>query len=255
MALTPQDVEALLQVLAAEPRLRLELAGMMATDLLREVKEVLAETASIGRRTDEQLAALAAAHARAEERLTRLEATVERLAEAQAAAEERLTRVEGAVARLEAAVERLAEAQARTEERLTRLEETVQRLAEAQVRTERQVQRMAANLEVLNRRSGRWLEAEYREKAGAYFGEILRRVRTESPVFLEDVLESHLATADFADVLQIDALVKGTLRDAAEAPEVCWQWRCRRWSMPRTWRGRCAARGTFAAPDCAPYRW
>ena len=75
----------------------------------------------------------------------------DRLAEAQARTEERLER-------LEATVEKLAEAQARTEERLNQL-------AEAQVRTEEQlqalVQVMAGMQTTLGAVKGRQLELTY----------------------------------------------------------------------------------------------
>lgn len=83
---------------------------------------------------------LAAAQARTEERMGRLEEAMERLAEAQARTEER-------VGRLEEAVERLAEAQARTERRL-------EELAAAQTRTEQELRELAAALADTRRQVG-----------------------------------------------------------------------------------------------------
>jgi len=83
---------------------------------------------------------LAAAQARTEERMGRLEEAMERLAQAQARTEERVGRLEGAV-------ERLAEAQARTERRL-------EELAAAQTRTEQELRELAAALADTRRQVG-----------------------------------------------------------------------------------------------------
>ncbi len=93
---------------------------------------------------------------------------------------------------LPAIVRDLAEAQQRTEARLAAL-------AEAQQRTEQKVDELAEALRTLTGRvekltdrvgilDGRVLELTYREKAGAYFGPLLRRLRIVAPHTLEDTL-------------------------------------------------------------------
>lgn len=83
----------------------------------RELKQIVAELAEAQRRTTEEMKKLAAAQARAEERIGRLEAAVERLAEAQRRTEERMAE--------------LVQAQTRTEERLTRIEFIVEENSKA----------------------------------------------------------------------------------------------------------------------------
>ena len=217
------------ELAAAQARTEARVEELAAAQARTEAR--VEELAAAQARTEARVEELAAAQARTEERLTRLEATVERLAEAQARTEERLTR-------LEATVERLAEAQARTEERLTRLEATVERLAEAQARTEARVEELAAaqarteerlqNLitvvggmqNTLAAVKGRQLELTYREKAGAYFGPLLRRLRVLSPVEIEEDLETLLSPEEFRDLLAVDLLVSGQPRYRAEAPQV-----------------------------------
>jgi len=128
-----------------------------------------------------------------------------------------LTTLAEAQARTEAAVERLAEAQARTEERLERLEAAVERLAEAQARTEERLQELAMAVADLR---GWQLELRYQERAGAYFGPLLRRLRVLAPHELEDDLEAQLSAAEFEDLLQLDLLVSGHPRRQPEAPRV-----------------------------------
>jgi len=153
---------------------------------------------------------LAEAQGRVEVRMDRVEAALQRLAEAQARTEERL--------------EQLAEAQRRTEERLERLEATVQQLAEAQRRTEERldglIQVVAGVQDTLGAVKGRQLELTYRERAGAYFGPLLRRVRAISPTEIEDDLEAHLPAEEFRDVLLLDLLVRGWPRYLPDAPQV-----------------------------------
>ncbi|MCR4407134.1 MAG: hypothetical protein NUW24_09470 [Anaerolineae bacterium] len=154
----------------------------------------------------------------------RTEARVEELAAAQARTERRLEELAVAQARTEARVEELAVAQARTEERLTRLEATVERLAEAQARTEAQLQDLIKVVGVMQNTlaavKGRQLELTYQQKAGAYFGPLLRRMRVLSPIEIEDDLETHLSPEEFRDLLAVDLLVSGQPRYLAEAPQV-----------------------------------
>jgi DNA repair exonuclease SbcCD ATPase subunit len=114
-------------------------------------------------RLEETVEKLAEAQAKMEHRLSRLEDIVEKLVEAQAKAEERLSRLEETVeklaeaqakmehrlSRLEETVEKLVEAQAKAEERLSRLEETVEKLAEAQAKMEHRLSRLEETVEKL----------------------------------------------------------------------------------------------------------
>lgn len=132
---------------------------------------------------------------------------------------------------LPAAMRELAEAQRRTEERLERLEAVVETLAEAQRRTEEQLRALAEHVYILAEAQhrmvdtlagfkGRVLELDYREKAGAYFGPLLRRLRVVPPHTLEDELQAQLSPEEFKDVLQLDLLVSGQPRYHPEMPEV-----------------------------------
>ena len=167
---------------------------------------------------------LAEAQQRVEGRMDRVEAALERLTEAQARTEERLERLEEAqirteerLERLEATVQQLAEAQRRTEERL-------EQLAEAQRRTAEQladlIQVVAGMQDTLGAVKGRQLELTYRERAGAYFGPLLRHVRVVSPIEIEDDLEAHLSAKEFRDLLQLDLLVRGQPRHLPDAPQI-----------------------------------
>jgi hypothetical protein len=213
---------------------------MVMLRLVEAVQRDMREQFAVRREDFEHLqgvvAQLAGAYEHVEERLTRLETAVVELAEAQKRSEERLTR-------LETAVVELAEAQKRSEERLTRLETVVGRLetvvvelAEVQKRAEERlgsleaaVITMTAQLNELTRvvkrarldeMRGRFLEQHYRERAAAYFGNVLRRVRVVPWSEIEDEVDERLSQNERNDLLRLDLLVRGKSRTRPELPEV-----------------------------------
>jgi hypothetical protein len=104
------------------------------------------------------------------------------------------------------------------------LAEAQRELAEAQRQAAEYVRALAEDLRRTNDKlsgiEGIVLEWNYRNKAGAYFGAILRRVRVVELHSLEDTLEARLTTDQVKDVLRLDLLVRGRPRPQPEAPEV-----------------------------------
>jgi hypothetical protein len=141
------------------------------------------------RRTEVRVGELAEAQRRTEEHLSRME--------------ERLSQVEERLSRLEATVQNLAE-------QMSALIEQVRALTEAQQRTTNTVSGL----------KGLVLELTYRNRAGAYFGPLLRRLQVVEPHTLEDTLEASLSPGEFRDVLRLDLLVSGRPRHRPEAPEL-----------------------------------
>jgi hypothetical protein len=198
----PQQAAVLAEVIAAasSSALAADVAALAAairelTEAQRRTEERLEALAEAQRRTEERVEALAEAQRRTEERLSLVEVQLAALAEAQRHTEERVAQVEVQLAAL-------AEAQRRTEERVNVLTQAIERLAEAQARADTRIGRL----------DGRLLELTYREKAGAYFGPLLRRMRVVAPQSLEDKLEEQLSPEEFQDVLQTDLVVSGRLR-------------------------------------------
>lgn len=174
-----------------------------------------------------------------------LTSAIEALTEAQKRSEERLSRSEDRLDRIEAAivdlttaqqrtemsVEQLAEAQQRTEMRVEELAQAQQRtemrveeLAQAQQRTETQLAELTRSHIRLEHRVGRntgiLLELSYRDKAYAYFGTLLRKVRALSLQQLEAQLEERLTSREIQELLPLDLPVRGRVRDLDPAPEV-----------------------------------
>jgi len=177
---------------------------------LRDLTTAQTRMEKRGDRLDAALADLAVAQARTEQR-------VEELAVAQARTEQRVEELAVAQARTEQRVEELAVAQARTEQR-------VEELATAQARTEAAIIKLtesqARMQDTLGDLQGRVLEMDYRDKAYAYLGRLLRRVRVVSLQELEEVLESHLSEQEMDELLPLDLLVRGQPRRQTDAPEV-----------------------------------
>lgn len=153
-----------------------------------------------------------------------LQHTVTQLVEAQRQSEVRLTRLETALAELaeaqkrtEQRVEELAEAQKRTE---LRMEE----LAEAQKRTETLWQQSLDRQDKFetrfNRALGRQLEVQYRDKAHAYFGRVLRKVQVVSLQALEEEFESRLDDREWEDASLLDLVVRGQATHHPQRPDV-----------------------------------
>ncbi len=115
-------------------------------------------------------------------------------------------------------VRELAEAQARTEQRVGELAEAlriltqrVDRLAEAQARTENRVDRLA---DVVGQLRGSDLERRYRERAHAYFDDLLADIHVSSPQELAAVVDRAFAAGVLSrqerkDMLDADIVVRG----------------------------------------------
>jgi hypothetical protein len=189
MAFEVHDYLDLVRLLNDHPEWRAEMRRLLLTDELLALPELVHD--------------LIEAQRRAEERLSRVEEQLAALTEAQRRTEEQLAA--------------LTEAQRRTEERLDKLASIVGILAE-QVRELVIAQRRTDD--TLGYLKGRALETEYRNKASAYLGRWLRRVRVVEPDTLRDTLEAHLSLDEVTDALLVDLILSGRVRAQPEAPEV-----------------------------------
>jgi hypothetical protein len=204
MPFSVDDFHDLIRLLEAQPEWRAELRRLLLTDELLAIPEHIVELRSD---IDRRFQALIEAQQRTAARLTAL-------AEAQQRTEARLMA--------------LAEAQQHTAARLTAL-------VEAQERTTAQVAELTMTVRTLTvdvgELKGDSLERRYRERAVAYFGRLLRRVRILSledlAVLLDEAVErGALSEAEAQSVTWTDLVVQGRRRqDGTEATlvvEVSW---------------------------------
>jgi predicted transcriptional regulator len=175
-------------------------------------------------RLEEAVAQLAEAQRASEARLTRLEAVVEELVEAQKRTEHRVEELAEAQKRTEQRVAELAEAQRRSEDRLAHMEAAIADLTETQKRTEilwqRSIERQDKFDVRFNRALGWQLETQYRDKAHAYFGRVLRKVQVVSLQALEAEFESRLDDREWEDVSLLDLVVRGQATHHPQRPDV-----------------------------------
>ena len=125
---------------------------------------------------------------------------------------------------LNAAVAKLAVAQQRTEKRVEQLiaaqqrtEKRVEELAAAQQRTERSLDLLINRVGLVESKLGQLigdhLERRYRERAYAYLGQILRPVHAIPIQDMLAQLELHLQDAEVDDLLPLDVLLRGRIRE------------------------------------------
>jgi exonuclease VII small subunit len=203
MSFTVTDFNDLKQLLGTHPEWCVELRHLLLAEdfeaLPRLVREILE------------------AHARAEERLTRLEASVAKL-------EASVAKLEASVAKLEASVAKLEASVAKLEASVAKLEENVAKLVDAQRRTDQRVTELAEvqrRMEIrLARVDGRTLEIAYRDKTPAYFGRWLRPAHPVSGNDVLDQVEDRLSADECHEVLRTDLFVRGRIAQLPARPEV-----------------------------------
>ena len=182
--------------------------------LVEAVRTDMREELAVRRQDFDELRAtvqeLAEAQRRTEQRVDRLEIAVQELAEAQRRTEQRLEELAEAQRRTEQRVEELAEAQRRTEE-------VVRQLVEFQIRAEKRLDRLETRVDAI---WGEQLERRYRERAYAYFGQILRGAQAVAVSDLVAELEQHLSPEALESLLLLDVLVRGRAGRQPDAPEV-----------------------------------
>ena len=190
MNATVLDFHQLVRTLEEHPEWRAELRRLVLSDELLTVPESVRELAAAQQRTEQRLAELAEAQRRTEQR-------IDELAAAQQRTEQRLAE--------------LAEAQRRTEQR-------VDELAAAQQRTEEALRHLVGRVDVLTDQVGELrgeaVERRYRERAHAYFGRIVQRLRVLSPQDLADLVDDAKEAGRISEderraVLWSDVVVEG----------------------------------------------
>ncbi len=128
---------------------------------------------------------------------------------------------------LPALVRELVEAQKRTEERLIKVEAAILELVHAQSRTEETMRALAGEQKKMRDdladHRGFRLEQQYLRRAHAYFGRFVRRIRVILPnpmdAAIEDTLEARLTLEELRDVLLLDILAAGKLRQPSPPEE------------------------------------
>ncbi|RKY02691.1 hypothetical protein DRP77_07475, partial [Candidatus Poribacteria bacterium] len=222
---TVREFHDLIKILEEHPEWREELRRLVLTDEILRLPDVVRELTEAQRRTEEELKELAA---RVNELTARVDDLTVRVNELTARVDELTARVNELTARVDeltVRVNELAEAQRKTEEELRKLAARVDELAEAQAKTEEELRKLVARVDALSRDvaelKGDSLERRYRERAFAYFGQLIRRAHTLSPdeivELIEDGVDRGLLTEEERDELAwTDVIVRGKERKSGE---------------------------------------
>jgi len=204
MVFTVDDMHELTKILTLHPEWRAEVRRLVLTDELLALPQAIQELVAAQQRTEQRVGELAVAQQRTEERLNQL-----------------TERTEARLQRLEASVAELVVAQQHTEARLQRLEASVAELTRVITVLSKTVDKMQTRLSKVD---GWQLERTYVDRAAGYFGNWLRRVHVVWPgeldEVLEDRLESMLTTEERNEVLRLDAIIRGKVRQLTDQPEV-----------------------------------
>ncbi len=232
MPFTVADFPDLLRLLGEHPEWQAALRRHILTDELLAVPgrldRVEAALEQLTVRVDQLAARLEELTVRVDQLTVRVDQLAARLEELTVRVEQLAVRVDQLAARLEeltVRVDALAEAQARTEQQLATLTARVDALAEAQARTEQQLAELAEAQRRTEERlqrievhvgdlRGEAVERRYRDRAPAYFGRLLRRLRVLDAAALADRLdraveEGRLSEAERDTVLLADVVATG----------------------------------------------
>jgi hypothetical protein len=238
MSFTVQDYHDLVDLLEKRPQWRSDLRRLLLSDDLLALPAIVdklaitvSELAEAQKRTEARIAELVEAQQHTEQQVAALTARVDALT----------ARVDALTARVDALaarMEELAEAQRHTEQQVAALTARVdalaarmEELAEAQRHTEQQVAALTAHVEVLTveqrkmqnklaRVDGRTLEIDFRQKAPAYFGRLMRRLKIVEVHMLEDQLAAQLSPEEYDDCLRLDLILTGLLWQKPDKPQI-----------------------------------
>ncbi len=220
---------------------RLETVLFQLAEAQKQTEQRIAELADKQARTEQRVAELAEKQAQTEQRIAELaekqaqtEQRLAELAEKQAQTEQRLAELAQKQAQTEQRIAELAEKQARTEERvaelaqaqqsfeqrLARLENIVADLVQAQAQltlaqkeTEKALKQLIQRVDIHEQRlaklDGRTLEMQFRDKAPAYLGRVLRRTRVVSVGDIGEDLEGVLTPGEWDDLRMADIILTG----------------------------------------------
>ena len=189
MAFTVTDFHDLMNLLEQQPEWRYQLRNVLLPDDLLatptridEIRALLAETAQTQAITATRIDQLG-------EQMIQLTVRMDQLTER---------------------VDRLGERMDQLTERVDRLGDRVDQLVTVMEAMERRIARIENRLSVAD---GFLQEHKYRTHPGAYFGKIVRKARVVPIEDLYDVLEATLTDDEYDEVLPVDMIVKGRLRE------------------------------------------
>ncbi|MBP8291867.1 MAG: hypothetical protein KAX65_03770 [Caldilineaceae bacterium] len=143
-------------------------------------------------------------------RIEEIRAILAETAQTQAITATRVDQLGERMVQLTVRVDQLGERMDQLTERVDRLGDRVDQLVSVMEAMERRIARIEGRLSVAD---GFLQEHKYRTHPGAYFGKIIRKARVVPIEDIYDVLEATLTDDEYDEVLPVDMIVKGRLRE------------------------------------------
>jgi archaellum component FlaC len=243
MPFTVQDFHDLVRILEDKPEWRAELRRLVLTDELLALPEEVARLAQAQRRTEEQVAELAAALRALTDEVRGVKTDVGGMKEDIAGLKTDVKRLDGSVEELKTDVGGMKEDIAGLKTDVKRLDGSVEELKadmgtmkadmgtmkadmgtmKADMGTMKaDMETMKADIKRLDvsvgELKGDSLELLYRQRAGSYFSRLVRRMRTlssdELSTLLDDAIDrGQLSAAEKDEIVLTDLVVRGRRRD------------------------------------------
>ena len=230
MSFTVDDYHDLIRLVHQHPEWKSELRQLLLSDELLALPDMVRELAASHQRAEERMARAEKRLDKVEERLSRLEMTVQalveqvaQLIEVQKTMADDIRGLKDDVSGLKDDVSGLKDDVSGLKDDVSGLKDDVSGLKDDVSGLKDDVSGLKDDVSGLKddvgALKGRMLEQTYHEKAGAYFGPLLSRIRLVELHTLEDTLEKYLTQVEFRDVLKLDLVVSGEPRHHPESIE------------------------------------
>jgi uncharacterized protein YoxC len=208
VAFTVSDFEDLLRLLDDRPEWRAELRRRLLGDELLELPALVRQIA-------EQLAGLTT---RVDQLAEHLDTLISRLDMLTARVDQIAEQLATLTARVDTLTDRVDQLTARMEQQVALLEQQGTRLDQQTALLHHQGTRLDQLTDVVGELRGTALEQDYRTKAPAYFGQVMRGLRVIDSARLADLLDEALdrgaiTDAERLDALRTDIVLSGRRRD------------------------------------------
>jgi len=218
MTLTINDVEDFVDILKEYPEWRRRIVQVLFNGNEPASRDAIDRLAEQVRLLTEQVRLLTERMDRFEQRFDRLEQREDHLEQR---VEEGFNQVNERIDQLEQRTnERFNQVDERfnqVDERFNQVDERFNQVDERFNQVDRNIQKLTDQVGSMR---GETLELRYRNHVGAYFGRVLRRMNVVEIRSLEDELETHLSDEAFEQLLNLDLLAKGKVKNHPNHPEV-----------------------------------
>ena len=200
MAFTVSDFHDLVALLEQHPEWRADLRRLVLTEELLALPDMVRALVEAQQRTEPQIATMQQQMVAVQQQMATMQHNIEAMQQQIVTIQQQIAAIQQQMATMQHNIEAM--------------QQQIAELIVAQRRTEQRIERLQDDVGELK---GIGLEGRYREHAGSYFGQIVRRAHVlsgnESSILLDDAVEQGLLSEEaLHDVALADILVRGRQR-------------------------------------------